>query len=49
MFGKQGKPAKVNVMSAIMGKKNSGSAKGAGNTKQGVTVTPVKGSNNKLK
>lgn len=49
MFGKQGKPAKAPVGSAIHGKKNSGAVKGGGNVKQGVTPKGIKGNNNKLK
>jgi hypothetical protein len=49
MFGKQGGIAKAPVFGAILGKKNSGAVKGAGQVKQGTTVTPVKGSKNKLK
>jgi len=49
MFGKQGKAAKAPTSSAIMGKKNSGSVKGGGNVKQGITPKGIKGNNNKLK
>ena len=49
MFGKQGGVAKVNVATAITGKKPAGSVKGGGLVKQGVIVKPVKGNSNKLK
>lgn len=49
MFGKQGKVAKVNVLSPIMGKKSPGAVKGAGNRAEGKIVTPIKGNKNKLK
>jgi hypothetical protein len=49
MFGKQGKAAKAPTSSAIMGKKNSGSVKGGGNVKQGITPKGIKGNSNKLK
>jgi len=49
MFGKQGKPAKANVGSPIMGKKNGGAVKGGGNVKQGIITKGTKGNKNKLK
>jgi hypothetical protein len=49
MFGKQGKPAKANVSTAMSAKKNSGKTVGAGGVKQGVTPKGIKGNNNKLK
>lgn len=49
MFGKQGGIAKAPVFGAILGKKNPGTVKGAGQVQQGKIVTPVKGNNNKLK
>jgi len=49
MFGKQGKAAKANVSTAIMGKKPAGKVVGGGMVKQGVTPKGIKGNNNKLK
>jgi hypothetical protein len=49
MFGKQGKSAKAPVHPGHAGKKNSGSVKGGGLVKQGVTPKGIKGNNNKVK
>lgn len=49
MIGKQGGIAKAPTMSAVEGKKPAGKVVGGGMVKQGVTVKPVKGNNNKLK
>lgn len=49
MFGKQGKPAKAPVGSAIHGKKNGGAVKGGGNVAKPAPLKGIKGNKNKLK
>ena len=49
MFGKQGKAAKANTSTAMVGKKPAGKVGGSGMVKQGVTPKGIKGNNNKLK
>ena len=49
MFGKQGKPAKANVGTPVMGKKSGGKVYGAGNVAKPAPVKGIKGNNNKLK
>jgi hypothetical protein len=49
MFGKQGKPAKANVGSPIMGKKPAGKGVGLGQNAKPAALKTVKGNKNKLK
>jgi hypothetical protein len=49
MFGKQGKAAKANTSTPIMGKKPAGKVVGGGMVKQGTLSKGTKGNSNKLK